>query len=62
MKVLNELGWEEHHQRGSHKFFRNPNHPGVRINVPMHSTVSTGVIHRIIKDLGMTVEDFMKLV
>ncbi|MFX1511458.1 MAG: type II toxin-antitoxin system HicA family toxin [Promethearchaeota archaeon] len=62
IRVLKELGWEEHHQTGSHLSFRHPNYPDLRIVVPIHSTISTGVIYKIIKKLDMTVEEFMRRV
>jgi len=62
-KVLKNLGFEFKSQRGSHMFFEHldgrttvvPNHPGEKIG--------PGLLLKIIKkDLGISREDFEKLI
>jgi predicted RNA binding protein YcfA (HicA-like mRNA interferase family) len=38
-----------------------PNHEFIVV-LPLHSQISKGVLNQIIKDLGLTVEDFLKLI
>ena len=40
------------------------NHPDKEfiLVIPLHSQISKDVLNQIIKDLGLTVEDFLKLV
>ena len=57
--VLTSLGFEEIRQRGSHKQFRHPD--GRQTTVPFHGgrDISPILLSRIIKDIGLTVEEFL---
>jgi predicted RNA binding protein YcfA (HicA-like mRNA interferase family) len=58
--ILRSLGFEEIRQRGSHKQFRHPD--GRQTTVPFHSgrDISPILLRRIIKDLGLTHEEFLE--
>jgi predicted RNA binding protein YcfA (HicA-like mRNA interferase family) len=58
--VLTSLGFEEIRQRGSHKQFRHPD--GRQTTVPFHGArdISPILLRRIIKDIGLTVEEFLE--
>ena len=58
--VLTSLGFEEIRQRGSHKQFRHPD--GRQTTVPFHGgrDISPNLLRRIIKDIGLTVEEFIE--
>lgn len=63
IKVLNSLGFVAVRQRGSHISFRHAD--GRTTLVPVHSgeEIDRHLLNKIIKkDLGMEIEDFMKLV
>jgi len=58
--VLLRLGFVEVRQRGSHKQFRHAN--GRCTTVPVHQgrDISPVLLRQIAKDIGMTVEDFLR--
>jgi predicted RNA binding protein YcfA (HicA-like mRNA interferase family) len=58
--ILNTLGFEEIRQRGSHKQFRHPD--GRQTTVPFHGgrDISPILLRRIIKDIGLTPEEFLE--
>jgi predicted RNA binding protein YcfA (HicA-like mRNA interferase family) len=57
--ILARLGFEAVRQRGSHKQYRHPDGRGT--TVPHHGgrDVSPILLRRIIKDIGLTVEQFL---
>ena len=58
--ILKQLGFEEVRQRGSHKQFRHSD--GRRTTVPVHGgrDISPLLLRQIIRDVGITVEEFLK--
>jgi predicted RNA binding protein YcfA (HicA-like mRNA interferase family) len=58
--ILHRLGFEEVRQRGSHKQFRHAD--GRRTTVPVHGgrDISPLLLRQIIRDVGATVEEFLK--
>ena len=59
--ILEKLGFVEVRQRGSHKQYR---HLGGRCTtVPFHTgrDISPILLRQIAKDIGLTVEDFLKI-
>lgn len=61
VKALAKLGYELDHQTGSHMILRQRNPPYRRITVPRHREMAKGTLRAIIRDTGLTVEEFMKL-
>lgn len=59
VKILNQLGFEEVRQKGSHKQFRHPD--GRCTTVPFHPgrDISPILLRQIAKDVGLTIEDFL---
>jgi predicted RNA binding protein YcfA (HicA-like mRNA interferase family) len=59
VRVFATVGYEEVRQRGSHIRLRDAE--GVRppLTVPDHRELKTGLLHRLIRDAGMTVEEFV---
>ncbi|MFZ5450893.1 MAG: type II toxin-antitoxin system HicA family toxin [Thermodesulfobacteriota bacterium] len=59
--ILLRLGFQEVRQRGSHKQFRHPD--GRLTTVPFHKSrdISPILLRQITKDIGITVDDFLKL-
>jgi len=60
MDILLRLGFREVRQRGSHKQFRHLD--GRLTTVPFHKSrdISPILLRQITKDIGMTVDDFLK--
>jgi predicted RNA binding protein YcfA (HicA-like mRNA interferase family) len=58
--ILERLGFVEVRQRGSHKQFRHPDGRGT--TVPFHPgrDISPILLRQIIKDIGLTSEEFLK--
>jgi predicted RNA binding protein YcfA (HicA-like mRNA interferase family) len=58
--MLTNLGFKEVRQRGSHKQFRHQDGRGT--TVPAHSgrDVSPILLRQILKDIGITAEDFFR--
>jgi len=61
VKALATIGYVFDHQRGSHITLRNvvPTHR--RITVPEHKEIAKGTLRKIIRDAGLSVEEFIKL-
>lgn len=59
--LLEILGFTEVRQRGSHKQFRHPD--GRCTTVPFHAgrDISPFLLRQIAKDIGLTIEDFLKV-
>ena len=61
IKLLNKIGFEVVRQRGSHVILK---HPDGRLTVvPVHSgeDIGRGLLSKIIRDIRMTREEFLKL-
>ena len=58
--VLIQLGFQEIRQRGSHKQFRRSD--GRVTTVPFHSArdISPILLRQICKDIGLTIEEFIR--
>ena len=61
VKVLVKIGYEVDHQTGSHLILRHKEEPHRRLTVPNHRGVAKGTLRAIIKQSGLTVEEFIKL-
>lgn len=61
IRVLKKKGFNLVRQSGSHAIFRHPD--GRWTTVPIHKgkDVSKGIMYKILKDAGMTVQEFDKL-
>lgn len=60
IKLLQRLGFEKHHQVGSHVQLKHSD--GRRITVPNHPTreIRKGTLKGIINDANISVEEFIK--
>ncbi|PIU59162.1 hypothetical protein COS86_05680 [Candidatus Bathyarchaeota archaeon CG07_land_8_20_14_0_80_47_9] len=61
-KALAKIGYEVDHQTGSHLILRQKEYPHRRITVPMHREIAKGTLRAIIRQAGLTVEEFIELV
>ena len=48
-------------RRGSHIILRNTAPPHRRLTVPNHKEIAKGTLRSIIREAGLTVEEFVKL-
>jgi predicted RNA binding protein YcfA (HicA-like mRNA interferase family) len=59
--AFRRLGYEVDRQRGSHIVLRNARPPHRRLTVPDHRELATGTLRALIREAGITVEDFVAL-
>lgn len=61
IKVLSKLGYKVIRQKGSHAFIRNEH--GKCNVIPLHKgcDLGIGLLRKILKDLDISVNDFLKL-
>jgi len=61
VKALSKLGYEIDHQTGSHVILRQKEEPYRRLTIPNHKEIAKGILRAIIRQAGLTREEFMKL-
>jgi len=54
-----KIGYEVDHQTGSHIILRHPN--GRRLTVPNHRELAKGTLRALIREAGLTKEQFAEL-
>jgi len=58
--ALEKIGFYFVRQKGSHMYMRRDD-PFKQISVPNHKTLKKGMLRSIIRDSGLTVEEFIEL-
>lgn len=61
-KILEKMGYFIDHQTGSHIILRNENPPYRRVTVPDHKEIAKGTLRSIIRQAGLSVEEFRELI
>jgi predicted RNA binding protein YcfA (HicA-like mRNA interferase family) len=61
VSALGKIGYEIDRQRGSHIILRNRQPPNRRLVVPDHSEIAKGTLRTLIRQAGLTVEEFVAL-
>ena len=61
VKALKKIGYEFDHQTGSHMVLRQNIEPYRRVTIPNHKEIAKGTLRSIIREVGITVEDFINL-
>ena len=61
IKALSKVGYEQDRQKGGHVVLRQTAEPHRRVVVPDHKEVAKGTLRAIIKQVGLTVDEFKKL-
>jgi len=61
VKALAKIGYDVDHQTGSHMILRQRETPHRRLVVPRHSELAKGTLRAIIRQAGLTVEEFLEL-
>jgi len=60
-KALKRIGYEQDRQRGSHMILRQATTPHRRVTVPDHKELAKGTLRAIIREVGLTVDEFNDL-
>ncbi len=61
VKAFSKIGYEIDHQTGSHIIIRQRKYPHRRLTIPNHQEVAKGTLRGLIKQAGLTVEEFIEL-
>ena len=61
VKIFHKVGYEVDHQTGSHMILRQNKEPFRRLTIPNHHEIAKGTLNAIIKQAGLTREEFFKL-
>jgi len=59
---LSKIGYEIDHQTGSHMILRHKEEPHRRLTVPNHKELAKGTLRAIIRQAGLTKEEFINLI
>ncbi len=59
-KAFERAGWVFQRQKGSHMIFSKQGMKSI-LSIPDHRTLKTPLLRRLIKDAGLTVEEFKAL-
>jgi len=59
--VFRRLGDEVDRQKGSHIILRQSQAPNRRLTVPGHRELSKGTLRSLIREAGMSIEEFVEL-
>lgn len=61
VRALKNLGYELDHQTGSHMILRQSAAPHRRVTVPNHKELAKGTLRAIIRETGLSVDEFGRL-
>ncbi len=60
-RAFQRIGYEVDHQKGSHVVLRRTTPPHRILVVPQHKELAKGTLRGLIRDAGLTVEQFVEL-
>ncbi len=61
VNALERAGYAVDHQTGSHIILRHVEPPYRRVTIPNHKKLAKGTLRSIIRQVGLTVDDFIGL-
>ena len=61
IRAFGKVGYQFDHQRGSHVTLRRSVAPFRRLVVPDHATLARGTLCSLIREAGLTVDEFVAL-
>ena len=61
VKALVKIGYETDHQTGSHLILRHKEEPHRRLTIPKHRELAKGTLRAIIRQAGLTRDEFLEL-
>ena len=60
-KMLKKIGYLRDHQTGSHIILRQETPPHRRLTIPDHKEIAKGTLRAIVRQAGLTLEEFEEL-
>ncbi len=60
-KALKKIGYQVDHHTGSHIILRNENPPHRRLTVPKHKEIAKGTLRAIMRQVGISREEFINM-
>jgi predicted RNA binding protein YcfA (HicA-like mRNA interferase family) len=61
VKAFGKVGYEVDEQHGSHIILRRAEPPNRRLSVPNHKELAKGTLRALIREAGLTVDEFVRL-
>jgi predicted RNA binding protein YcfA (HicA-like mRNA interferase family) len=61
VKAFSRVGYMHDHQRGSHIILRQEIPPFRRLTIPDHKEIAKGTLRAILREAGITLEEFQEL-
>jgi len=61
VRAFGRVGYNLDHQSGSHVILRHRDPPHRRLSVPNHRELATGTLRALIREAGLTVDEFVEL-
>ena len=61
IRAFSQIGYEVDRQRGSHIILRNASPPFRRLTIPNHKVLAKGTLRSLIREAGLTLEQFARL-
>jgi predicted RNA binding protein YcfA (HicA-like mRNA interferase family) len=61
VKAFRKLGYELDEQHGSHLILRRSEAPHRRLSIPNHTELAKGTLRTLIREAGLTVDEFTRL-
>lgn len=62
LRAFKKVGWVVEIEGSNHTLLYNPNKPDVPLPIPRHKTIKQGLLRRLIRDAGLSVDEFLKLI
>lgn len=62
VKAFRRVGYEVSHQTGSHVILRRTSPPHRHLSIPDHKELGKGLLRSLIREAGLSVEEFLELV
>jgi predicted RNA binding protein YcfA (HicA-like mRNA interferase family) len=61
VRAFEKIDYELSHQTGSHMILRRVSPPHRHLSIPNHREVARGTLRGLIRDAGLTVDEFIEL-
>jgi predicted RNA binding protein YcfA (HicA-like mRNA interferase family) len=61
VRAFEKGGWQHDRTKGSHYIMIRPGMPGL-LSVPMHDPIRKGTLRKLIRQAGLTIEEFVAAV
>ena len=61
VRAFQKVGYQLSHQSGSHIILRHESPPHRHLSIPSHAELAKGTLRGLIRDAGLTVDEFVAL-